>query len=71
MVTQRQIILTRKTRVRLAWHKACAYDKVDPSSSFVVFSDNNPHEKIYNQEVADYLQACKDFEDNKKSIPVW
>lgn len=42
--------------VKNLWNKMCAHDKIDPKSTFVVFSDSNPFAVEYNEAMAK-LQA--------------
>lgn len=38
--------------VKNLWNKMCAHDKLDPKSTFVVFSDTNPFTADYNNAMA-------------------
>ena len=42
--------------VKTLWNAACLHDGVDPGSSFVIFSPDNPYEPLYQQAMLDYLQ---------------
>jgi hypothetical protein len=44
-----------RSDVQTAWKEACAHDKIDPASTFVVFSDSNPFEAEYNKAMGRYL----------------
>lgn len=35
--------------MKVLWTKACEFENIDPKSSFVVFSEDNPFEKEYNK----------------------
>ena len=39
------------------WRKACEHEGIDPTSMFVVFSDDNPYIKEYNRLVG-IAQKC-------------
>ncbi len=48
MNTEKQVLEHIKQTKEL-WIKACEYEKIDPKSSFVVFSKNNPFTKEYDE----------------------
>lgn len=63
-------------KVKGLWEKACKWDKIPPESKFVVFSDDNPHLKEYNEAVGQ-LQRFKSGEwkpavtkNSKKAVAV-
>jgi hypothetical protein len=35
--------ITAEFERRRLWRRACAFDGIDPSTSFVVFTENNPY----------------------------
>ena len=42
--------LTTARRLRTTyWSRACAYDQIPETMSFVVFSDGNPYTALYNR----------------------
>lgn len=43
--------------VLACWKRACEHDGIEPSARFVVFSDDNPHAKAYNDVMGKYLEA--------------
>ena len=57
MNTEKQVLEHRK-QTKALWIKACEYDKIDPKSSFVVFSDDNPFTKEYDE---NRLDNCGTF----------
>ena len=48
-----------ESRVKNLWRKACEWDKILPESKFVVFSDDNPYLKEYNDAVGQLLRIAK------------
>lgn len=48
MKTEKEVLEHRK-QTKALWIKACEYDKIDPKSSFVVFSNDNPFTKEYDE----------------------
>jgi hypothetical protein len=44
--------------VKNLWNKACTFDKIDPQSTFVAFSDKNPFLADYNEAMGE-LQRPK------------
>jgi hypothetical protein len=42
----------QKFVVKNLWNKMCQHDKIDPKSTFVVFSDSNPYTVDYNNAMA-------------------
>ncbi len=48
MKTEKQVLKHRK-QTKALWIKACKYDKINPKSSFVIFSKDNPFTKKYNK----------------------
>ena len=47
-----------KRLLKALWIKSCRFDKIKPESKFVVFSDNNPHQKRYYKIMNTYLAGC-------------
>lgn len=43
-------------KVRGLWKKACDWEKIPPDSKFVVFSDDNPYTREYNEAVGQLLR---------------
>ena len=43
-------------KVKSLWIKACEWEKIPPDSKFVVFSDDNPYLKEYNEEIGKLLK---------------
>ena len=47
---------------KAAWVSACNYDEIDPLSSFVVFSDNNPFVPFYEKGLTEYRRAVMEYQ---------
>jgi len=45
-----------ESKVKSAWAKACEWEKISPESKFVVFSDDNPYLKEYNEGIKQLLR---------------
>lgn len=50
--------------IRDLWRRACAFDSVDPRSSFVVFSAANELAKQYDRAMALILKAKREREND-------
>ena len=48
--------------VRQLWKQACQHDGIDPSASFVVFSDGNPYRGFYNSAVEELMRDSADYQ---------
>lgn len=46
-------------KVKSLWTKACEWEKIPPESKFVVFSDDNPYLKEYNEAVKQLLRFAQ------------
>ena len=55
-VPRRGLMDSARIAVKTLWNAACLHDGVDPGSSFVIFSPDNPYEPLYQQAMLDYLQ---------------
>lgn len=51
-------------RIRELWQKACEFDGVDSTSSFVVFSDRNDAAREYNRAMNAILTAKRQREND-------
>lgn len=51
--------LRKCAEVKILWARACRFDGIDPKSTFVSFSDSNPHVAEYNEAMGAYLTLAK------------
>ena len=51
----------QRLKVRKLWQQACRYEKIDPKSKFVGFSNDNPFNKDYNYEMNKYMNMVRPF----------
>lgn len=58
----RKYIAQGRATVAQLWRKACDHDGIPYDSQFVVFSENNPWAPWYNKAMAQYLEACRQYE---------
>ncbi len=49
--------------VRQLWAKCCEHDGIEPSAKFVVWSDDNPYVKFYNQAYRQLQEARQQYAD--------
>jgi hypothetical protein len=42
----------RKLQAAYLWDRMCRFDKIDPKSNFVAFSNDNPFQRQYNEAMA-------------------
>jgi len=56
-------VVTWRQIVRDLWIASCKADGIDPKSQFVVFSDSNRFQKMYNAAMGNYLRLAKRYED--------
>lgn len=51
--------IAKCAEVKILWARACRHDGIDPKSTFVSFSDSNPHVAAYNVAMGEYLNLAK------------
>lgn len=51
--------IAKCVEVKILWTRACRHDGIDPKSTFVSFSDSNPHVAEYNTAMSEYLKLAK------------
>lgn len=51
--------IAKCAEVKILWARACRHDGIDPKSTFVSFSDSNPHVAEYNATMGEYLKLAK------------
>lgn len=51
--------LAKLGQVKILWARACRHDNIEPKSTFVNFSDSNPHIAAYNEAMGEYLKLAK------------
>ncbi len=47
---------------RRIWKQACEHDGIDPASSFVVFSDDNPYVKWHGLAMTEYWARIREYQ---------
>lgn len=57
----RQAVADAKEAWRSAWRKACEHDGIDPNSSFVVFSDDNPYTRFITPALQNYNRTLEEY----------
>ncbi|HXQ34290.1 MAG TPA: hypothetical protein VN843_09775 [Anaerolineales bacterium] len=51
--------IAKCAEVKILWARACRFDGIDPKSTFVSFSDSNPHVAEYNTAMGEYLKLAR------------
>lgn len=54
-----------RKQVQAVWVAMCRFDKIDPKSNFVIFSDTNPFAQEYNMRMNNYLWLAKQYREAK------
>jgi hypothetical protein len=57
-----KILAGMQATYKAAWVSACKHDDIDPLSSFVVFSDDNPFVPFYEKALTEYRQAITEYQ---------
>ena len=47
---------------KAAWVSACKHDNIEPTASFVVFSDDNPFVPFYEKGLSEYQKAVAEYQ---------
>jgi hypothetical protein len=47
---------------KAAWVSACKHDDIDPSSSFVSFSDDNPFVPFYEKALTEFQKTMQEYQ---------
>jgi hypothetical protein len=58
----RKFIAGMAATVKQLWVKACEADQIPPGSQFVVWSEGNKFAPFYERAMAQYLDACAEYE---------
>ena len=61
--TQVQKDMRELPGIHYLWNKACEHDKISPDSPFIVFSDDNPFIKEYNEALNKYFASASEGGD--------
>lgn len=57
-----QYLADLRETVARAWRSACAHDGIDPSNTFVIFSEDNPFAPFVDEAVAQYEAARAEYQ---------
>jgi hypothetical protein len=58
----RKFIACIATTAHQLWVKACEFDGIDPETYFAVFSDGNKFVPFYESAMAEFWQACREYD---------